>query len=140
GADACRLKTEEGPGAPATCLNIINNQQHVVLAAQCFQTLQPGFLSNIQSALTLYGLDNNRCRMINTTGWIAQQSVNHLQGISITSVIAAEWHAGNIVQRYAGATAMVLITGRRHSSQRYTMETVGKRHDVAAAFNFTRNL
>ncbi len=57
------LEAEEGAGAPAASLDVINNQQHVVLAAHGFQVAQPLETRSVDAALALHGLyqDGGRC-------------------------------------------------------------------------------
>ena len=91
--DAGRLEAEESAGTATAGLDVVQDQQDVMLAAQFFQVLQPAHAGGIQTALALHRLDDHGGRQVDTAGLVLQQLVHHLDGIHFVAEVAAEGHA-----------------------------------------------
>ena len=131
--DAHLFKAEEGAGSTAAGLNVINNQQHVVLAAQFFQFAHPVGRCGIQAAFALNHLNNYCSRLVDTAARVAEHLVHHGDGVDLVTEVVGVGHAADVSQRYAGSAAVMAVTGGSQCTDGATVEAIGKADDIAAA-------
>ena len=62
--DADIVEAEEGAGTTAAGLDVVQDQQHVVLAADALQVAQPVEAGRVDAALALYGFHDHGGRMV----------------------------------------------------------------------------
>src|SRR5690606_28797681 len=62
--DAGGLEREERTGTAAACLYVVDDQQHLIAAAQIGQVAQPLHPASIETALALNGLDDHGGRKV----------------------------------------------------------------------------
>ncbi len=77
GLDAHFLEAEEAAGTAATGLDIVDDQQHVVLAADLFQFAHPVGGSGVQTAFTLDHFHDDGGGLVHATARVAEQLVHH---------------------------------------------------------------
>src|SRR5690606_3603297 len=109
--DAHLLEAEEGAGAAATGLDVVDDQQHVVLAADLFQLAHPVGGGRVQAAFALDHFDDHGGGLVHAAARVAEQLVHHRDGVDLVTEVVGVGHAADVGQRYAGGTTVVLVAG-----------------------------
>ena len=73
GRDAGLLEGEEGAGAAAAHLDVVDDQQHVVALAQLGQRAQPLGAGDVDAALALHRLDDHGGGLVEAGALVVQQ-------------------------------------------------------------------
>ncbi len=136
--DAHFLEAEEAAGTAATGLDVVDDQQHPVLAAEFFQLAYPLGRSRVQAAFALDDFDDDRGRLVDAAGRVGEQLVHHRDGVDLIAEVVGVGHAADIAQRHAGSAAMMLIAGRRQRADAAAVEAVGEADDVVASGHLAR--
>src|SRR5690606_26414541 len=136
--DAHFLEAEEGAGTATASLDVVNDEQHVVLAAELFQLAHPVGGRSIQAAFTLDHFDNYGGGLVHAAARVAEQLVHHRDGIDLVTEVVGVGHAADVGQWHAGGAAVVLVAGGGQRTHGAAVEAVGKADDVAAAGDLAR--
>ncbi len=138
--DAHFLEAEEGPGAAATGLDVIDDQQHLVLAAELLELAHPLGRRGVQSAFALHHLDDHRGGLVDAAGGVGEQLVHHADGVGLVAEVVGVRHPADIGEADAGAAAVMLVAGRGQRADAAAVEAVGEADDVVAPGDLARQL
>ena len=81
--DACSLEGEEGAGSAASCLNVVNDEHHVMLVAKFACSPQPLFGEDKDTAFSLHGLHNQRRRFVNSAVVVGDEHIHVGDGVHL---------------------------------------------------------
>src|SRR5690606_16539450 len=97
------FETEERAGAAAASLNVVNDEQNAMAAADRFQGFQPALAGDVQTAFTLYRFNDYGCGSIHSARGVSQHFVEQAGGIQPVAHVAIVGHATYAAQGYAAA-------------------------------------
>src|SRR5690554_1082339 len=138
GLDAHFLEAEESAGTAAAGLDVIDDQQHVVLAAQLLQLAHPVSGGGVQAAFALDDFNDDRGGLVHAAARVAEQLVHHRDGVDLVAEVVGIGHAADVGQGHAGGTTVMLVAGGRQGADGAAVEPVGEADDVAAPGDLAR--
>src|SRR5690554_393335 len=139
GLDAGFLKAEEVPGAAAAGLDVVDDQQYIVLAADLLQVAQPFGRGHVEPAFTLYRLHDDRGREVAAATVVGEHLVEVLGGVGVLAHVAVKGNVGDPLQVDAGAFPVETVGGGGHRAQGDAMEAVAEGNDLGAAGDLAGN-
>ncbi len=133
-------KLKNGPVRPHPDLDVVDDQQDVVLAAEGRQPLEPGELGDVDAPLGLHRLDDHRRRQVDAAPLVAQQGVEILERVDVVAEVAVVGHAGGMGERNSRAAAFEAVARDRERPQRHAVEGVGEADHRLAPGGLARQL
>ena len=131
--DAGLFEGEEGAGAAAAGLHVVDDQQNLVAAQQIAQRLQPLHAGGIETAFSLDGLHDDGRRLVHTGARVLQDLLQpqEVRDVAVEVVVIGDFRG--VGQRDAGAAALHRVAGDRERAQGHAVESIGEAQDVLAA-------
>ncbi len=125
-------KLKNGAGPAAAGLDVVDDQQDVVAAADLGEAAHPFEARHVQPAFALQGLDDDRRRAVEARAGVAQHAVEKAERIEPFAHEAVVRHRGAVAERDARAGALERVGGQRQRPQGHAVEAVGEAEDAAA--------
>ena len=129
--DSSKAKNAPVRPTPAWISSRISRMPRAAVISR--QALQPRRARDVDAALALHGLDDDRRGQVEARARVVEHLLEQVERVDIRAEVAVVGQARDVVEADARGAAVVAVAGRGERAEAQAVEGVRERHDGGAA-------